>query len=69
MSRRRTKTERELIADLMDSCRSFCSSQKDCKSCPLRAIKLENEHDFSCIRAYAYYLLEGKGDDVNNARD
>lgn len=56
MSRRRTKTERELIADLMDSCRVFCNKQ-ECKTCPLREIKLE--HEWSCIRAFAQYILGG----------
>lgn len=63
MSRRRTKTEREIIADLMDACRLFCNSQTDCKTCPLRQMELD--HEFSCIRAYAQYLLDGKGDDKN----
>lgn len=62
MSRRRTKSERELIADMMDSLRVFCNQQEECATCPLRDMKVE--HEFSCIRAYAIYLVEGKGDDV-----
>ena len=53
----------EIIADLMDACRVFCNSQTDCKTCPLRQMELD--HEFSCIRAYAQYLLDGKGDDKN----
>lgn len=62
MSRRRTKSERELIADMMDSLRVFCNQQEKCATCPLRDMQVE--HEFSCIRAYAIYLVEGKGDDV-----
>lgn len=61
MSRRRTKTERELIADLMDGLRVFCNSQSKCSDCPLHNIK--TEHEQSCIRAYALYIIDNKGDD------
>lgn len=62
MSRRRTKSERELIADMMDSLRIFCNNQENCANCPLR--ELEMQHEFSCITAYALYLAKGKGDDI-----
>ena len=61
MSRRRTKSERELIADMMDSLRIFCNKQENCANCPLRNIEMQ--HEFSCITAYALYLAKGKGDD------
>jgi hypothetical protein len=60
MSRRRTKTERELIADLMDSCKAFCNTQ-ECKTCPLRQI--QTLHEWSCIRAYAQYILGEEEED------
>ena len=35
MSRRKTKTERELVADINDTFRKFCHKQ-DCIDCPYR---------------------------------
>lgn len=56
MSRRKTKTERELVADINDAFRKFCYKQ-DCVDCPYRLcvdckieyikdiIKLNDEED------------------------
>lgn len=56
MSRRRTKTERELIADMMDTLRVFCTNQPNCKSCPVRNY-MDKEKINSCIKAYVGMLL------------
>lgn len=60
MSRRKSKTDRELIADLTDSTQHFCNSVYDektrgCKDCPLAQYETSD-----CRLAYMQYILEKK---------
>ena len=65
MSRRKAKSDRELIADLTDRTKLFCESMYDpevqgCNNCPLRLYDLGD-----CRIAYISYILVGgeKNDD------
>ena len=39
MSRRKTKKERELIADIKDTFRIYCESQPGCSQCKYREVE------------------------------
>lgn len=57
MSRRKNKSDRELIADLTDRTELFCNSMYDsinhgCNKCPLVTLEFGD-----CRVAYIYYLL------------
>ena len=61
MSRRKAKSDRELIADLTDRVKLFCDSMYDpkakgCKDCPLAQYETAD-----CRIAYIYYLLSKGG--------
>lgn len=58
MNRRKTKTERELIADINKRADLFCASYfspilKGCDDCPLRKYEYSD-----CRISYIVYLLE-----------
>ena len=60
MSRRKAKSDRELIADLTDRTKLFCDSYYDpatwgCNGCPL----IHFTEFTDCRIAYIHYLLEG----------
>ena len=60
MSRRKAKSDRELIADLTDRTKLFCESMYDasikgCNNCPL----VHYQEFTDCRIAYIHYLLEG----------
>jgi len=61
VNRRKTKTERELIADMSKSTLIFCDKQGKCKTCPLTDIK--NANNVGCMVAYLMYLLDERGKD------
>lgn len=57
MSRRKLKSDRELIADITKKTKLFCDSQYDpsmngCKNCPLKVYDLTD-----CREAYLHYIL------------
>lgn len=61
MSRRKNKSDRELIADLTDRVKLFCDSIYDekvrgCKDCPLAQYETSD-----CRLAYMQYILEKGG--------
>ena len=56
MNRRKTKTERELIADVSKTTLIFCNKQGKCKNCPLYPIK--EKHNVGCMEAYLIYLIQ-----------
>ena len=61
MSRRKAKSDRELIADLTDRVKVFCDSTYDdttrgCKDCPLAQYETSD-----CRLAYMQYILEKGG--------
>lgn len=56
MNRRKTKSERELVADVSKSTLIFCDKQGRCKNCPLTSIK--DAYNVGCMVAYLIYLLE-----------
>ncbi len=61
MSRRKSKSDRELIADLTDRVRVFCDSVYDnktrgCKDCPLAQYETSD-----CRLAYVQYILSKGG--------
>ena len=65
MNRRKTKSERELMADISKTTLKFCEKQGRCPKCPLQEIK--EKHDIPCAVAYVYYLIEkGVQDNENN---
>lgn len=51
MSRRKTKTERELVADIKKTHDVFCKKHERCRDCPLGKEK-------DCRLAYIIQLLE-----------
>ena len=55
MSRRKTKSERELVADINDVFRIFCHKQ-DCRDCPYRFCE-------DCKLEYVKDLLEKEYDE------
>ena len=64
MSRRKSKSDRELIADLTDSTQHLCNSIYDektrgCKDCPLAQYETSD-----CRLAYMQYILEKKYKEV-----
>lgn len=65
MNRRKTKTERELVADMSKSTLIFCEKQGKCKNCPL--VDIKNEYNVCCMVAYLIYLLDerSKGNESN----
>ena len=57
MSRRKNKSDRELIADLTDRTKLFCNSWYDpaikgCNNCPLVTLGFTD-----CREAYIHYIL------------
>ena len=61
MSRRKSKSDRELVADLTDRVKLFCDSMYDptasgCKDCPLAQYETAD-----CRIAYIYYLISKGG--------
>ena len=61
MSRRKSKSDRELIADLTDRVKLFCDSVYDnktrgCKDCPLAQYETAD-----CRLAYMQYILSKGG--------
>lgn len=65
MNRRKTKNERELVADMHKGTMIFCNKQKNCKSCPLTSIK--DSKDVGCMVAYLIYILNEES--VGNESD
>ena len=60
MNRRKTKTERELMADVSKRTLIFCEKYNRCSKCPLNEIK--EKHNVSCPVAYIYILFNrGRG--------
>ena len=55
MNRRKTKKERELVADISKSTMIFCNKQGKCKSCPL--VEIKDKYNVECPVAYVIYLL------------
>ena len=55
MNRRKTKSERELIADMSKNTLIFCNKQGKCKDCPLSSIK--DAYNVGCMVAYLIYLV------------
>ena len=49
--RRKTKTERELVADIRKAHTKFCNKHSTCKGCPL-------EHAKDCTMEYIKMLFE-----------
>lgn len=56
MNRRKTKTEREIVADAKKTTMKFCEQQGRCRNCPLNKIK--HEYNVGCVVAYLIYLME-----------
>lgn len=56
MNRRKTKTEREIVADAKKTTMNFCSKQGQCRNCPLNQIK--RDYNVGCVVAYLIYLME-----------
>lgn len=55
MNRRKTKTERELVADISKSTMIFCKKQGKCKTCPL--VQIKEQYNVECPIAYVIYLM------------
>lgn len=64
MSRRKTKGERELVADINDKIVIFCNRQGRCTECPLK--KIVDEMKVDCPVAYIIYLMEMMNDEDEN---
>lgn len=65
-NRRKTKSERELVADIRKSAKKFCEQHNkgfSCGDCPLTyKIHIFN---YDCVLAYVHYILDkaNKGED------
>lgn len=52
-SRRKTKSQRELVADIRKSHMIFCKEQENCRKCPI----FETDKNNGCIIEYVKMLL------------